>query len=63
MTVDDLILVEKQLKEQKPQVLFGVGGGTIIDCSQTKFSQPKPPIRQRPNNRQPRRHRQPPCLN
>ena len=33
MTVDDLILVEKQLKEQKPRVVFGVGGGTIIDAA------------------------------
>lgn len=33
MTVDDLILVEDQLKEQKPRVLFGVGGGTIIDAA------------------------------
>ncbi len=33
MTVDDLIPVEEQLKEQKPRVLFGVGGGTIIDAA------------------------------
>lgn len=33
MTVDDLINVEKALKEQKPRVLFGVGGGTIIDAA------------------------------
>jgi glycerol-1-phosphate dehydrogenase [NAD(P)+] len=33
MTVDDLINVEKTLKEQKPRVLFGVGGGTIIDAA------------------------------
>ncbi len=33
MTVEDLILVEKQLKEQKPRVVFGVGGGTIIDAA------------------------------
>ncbi len=33
MTVDDLIPVEKQLKEHKPRVLFGVGGGTIIDAA------------------------------
>ncbi len=33
MTVDDLITVEKQLKDQKPRVLFGVGGGTIIDAA------------------------------
>ncbi len=33
MTVDDLITVEKQLKDHKPRVLFGVGGGTIIDAA------------------------------
>lgn len=33
MTVDDLITVEKQLEEQKPRVVFGVGGGTIIDAA------------------------------
>ncbi|MGD6805736.1 MAG: NAD(P)-dependent glycerol-1-phosphate dehydrogenase [Candidatus Bathyarchaeia archaeon] len=33
MTVDDLIVVEKALKEQKPRVVFGVGGGTIIDAA------------------------------
>jgi glycerol-1-phosphate dehydrogenase [NAD(P)+] len=33
MCVDDLIMVEKALKDQKPRVVFGVGGGTIIDAS------------------------------
>lgn len=33
MTVDDLITVEDALKQQKPRVLFGVGGGTIIDAA------------------------------
>ena len=33
MTVDDLIKVEDQLKDQKPRVMFGVGGGTIIDAA------------------------------
>lgn len=33
MTVDDLINIEKALREQKPRVLFGVGGGTIIDAA------------------------------
>ncbi len=33
MMVDDLIAVEEALKEQKPRVLFGVGGGTIIDAA------------------------------
>ncbi|MCL2359099.1 NAD(P)-dependent glycerol-1-phosphate dehydrogenase [Candidatus Bathycorpusculum sp.] len=32
-TVDDLIAVERQLKELKPRVVFGVGGGTIIDAA------------------------------
>jgi glycerol-1-phosphate dehydrogenase [NAD(P)+] len=32
-TVDELIAVEKQLKELKPRVVFGVGGGTIIDAA------------------------------
>jgi len=36
MSVDDLITVEEQIKKRKPQVLFGVGGGTIIDA--TKLS-------------------------
>jgi len=31
--VDDLITVEKQVKELKPRVVFGVGGGTIIDAA------------------------------
>ncbi len=33
MCVDELIMVEKVLKELKPRVVFGVGGGTIIDAS------------------------------
>ena len=33
MTVDDLICVEEAIKEQKPNILFGVGGGTIIDAA------------------------------
>ncbi len=33
MTVDDLIKVEEQLKDQKPRIVFGVGGGTIIDAA------------------------------
>lgn len=33
MTVDDLICVEEAIKEHKPQILFGVGGGTIIDAA------------------------------
>lgn len=36
MNVDDLITVEEQIKKRKPQVMFGVGGGTIIDA--TKLS-------------------------
>ena len=34
--VDDLTAIEEQVKELKPQVVFGVGGGTIIDAA--KFS-------------------------
>jgi len=33
ITTDDLEQVEKQLMEQKPRVVFGVGGGTIIDTA------------------------------
>jgi len=33
MTVKDVLDIENQIKELKPQVLFGVGGGTIIDAA------------------------------
>lgn len=33
MTVNDMLTVEEQIKQLKPQVLFGVGGGTIIDAA------------------------------
>src|ERR1035437_4617767 len=33
MTIQDVIAVESQIQELKPQVLFGVGGGTIIDAA------------------------------
>jgi glycerol-1-phosphate dehydrogenase [NAD(P)+] len=33
MTINDVLAVEDQIKELKPQVLFGVGGGTIIDAA------------------------------
>ena len=33
MTIKDVLAVENQIKELKPQVLFGVGGGTIIDAA------------------------------
>ena len=33
MTIKDVLEVEGKLKELKPQVLFGVGGGTIIDAA------------------------------
>jgi glycerol-1-phosphate dehydrogenase [NAD(P)+] len=33
MTTKDVLAVENQIKELKPQVLFGVGGGTIIDAA------------------------------
>jgi glycerol-1-phosphate dehydrogenase [NAD(P)+] len=33
MTTKDVLDVENQIKELKPQILFGVGGGTIIDSA------------------------------
>jgi glycerol-1-phosphate dehydrogenase [NAD(P)+] len=33
MTIKDVLAIEDQIKELKPQVLFGVGGGTIIDAA------------------------------
>ena len=33
MTIKDVVALESQIKELKPQVLFGVGGGTIIDSA------------------------------
>jgi glycerol-1-phosphate dehydrogenase [NAD(P)+] len=33
MTMPDVLTLENQIKELKPQVLFGVGGGTIIDAA------------------------------
>ena len=33
MTTKDVLDIESQIKELKPQVLFGVGGGTIIDAA------------------------------
>ena len=33
MTTRDVLDIENQIKELKPQVLFGVGGGTIIDAA------------------------------
>ena len=33
MTIRDVLDIESQIKELKPQVLFGVGGGTIIDAA------------------------------
>ncbi len=33
MTAKDVSEIENQIKELKPQVLFGVGGGTIIDAA------------------------------
>ena len=33
MTTKDVSDIEGQIKELKPQVLFGVGGGTIIDAA------------------------------
>jgi glycerol-1-phosphate dehydrogenase [NAD(P)+] len=33
MTTKDVLAVENKIKELKPQILFGVGGGTIIDSA------------------------------
>lgn len=33
MTIKDMITIEEQIESSKPQVLFGVGGGTIIDAA------------------------------
>jgi glycerol-1-phosphate dehydrogenase [NAD(P)+] len=33
MAIEDMAAIENQVKELKPQVLFGVGGGTIIDAA------------------------------
>jgi glycerol-1-phosphate dehydrogenase [NAD(P)+] len=33
MNINDMLIIEKQIKQLKPQVLFGVGGGTIIDAA------------------------------
>jgi glycerol-1-phosphate dehydrogenase [NAD(P)+] len=33
MTTKDVLAVENQIRELKPQILFGVGGGTIIDSA------------------------------
>ncbi len=33
MNIDDVSDIERQIKELKPHVLFGVGGGTIIDSA------------------------------
>ena len=35
MTQNDIAETENQIKQIKPQVLFGVGGGTIIDAAKT----------------------------
>jgi glycerol-1-phosphate dehydrogenase [NAD(P)+] len=33
MTIKDVLEIEDQIKELKPQILFGVGGGTVIDSA------------------------------
>jgi glycerol-1-phosphate dehydrogenase [NAD(P)+] len=33
MSIKDVLEIERQIKDVKPQVLFGVGGGTIIDAA------------------------------
>jgi glycerol-1-phosphate dehydrogenase [NAD(P)+] len=38
MTTKDILDLESQIKELKPQVLFGVGGGTVIDAAKISSS-------------------------
>ncbi len=38
ITMNDIALIEEQIKVLKPQALFGVGGGTIIDAAKVSAS-------------------------
>lgn len=38
ITMKDIALIEEQIKQLKSQVLFGVGGGTIIDAAKVSSS-------------------------
>jgi glycerol-1-phosphate dehydrogenase [NAD(P)+] len=44
MTIKDVEALENQIKEFKPQVLFGVGGGTIIDSAKVSSGSLKVPF-------------------
>jgi glycerol-1-phosphate dehydrogenase [NAD(P)+] len=44
MTARDVLDIENQIKELKPQVLFGVGGGTIIDAAKISSKSQKIPF-------------------
>ena len=44
MTIKDVETLECQIKELKPQVLFGVGGGTIIDSAKVSSGKLKIPF-------------------
>jgi glycerol-1-phosphate dehydrogenase [NAD(P)+] len=44
MTMTDVATLEKQIKELKPQVLFGVGGGTVIDSAKVSSGSQNTPF-------------------
>jgi len=44
MTAKDVSEIENQIRELKPQVLFGVGGGTIIDAAKVSSKSQKIPF-------------------
>jgi glycerol-1-phosphate dehydrogenase [NAD(P)+] len=44
MTMIDVLAVEEQIKALQPQVLFGVGGGTIIDSAKVSSGKLKIPF-------------------
>lgn len=44
MTMVDVLAIEEQIKELQPQVLFGVGGGTIIDSAKVSSGKLKIPF-------------------
>lgn len=44
ITIKDIALIEEQIKLLKPQVLFGVGGGTIIDATKVSASNQRTPF-------------------
>jgi len=44
MTITDVLAVEEQIKALQPQVLFGVGGGTVIDSAKVSSGKLKIPF-------------------